>query len=211
MTPFDLLLIVLVLATAAALAATIMALALRRWKGALQLGAGVVLAWILYLGVGAVVAVSTPQRTMAIGQDRCFDEMCYAVTGFRRSATIDAPDKVIQAQGVFLIVNVRVSNRSKGHAQRERGRTGVLLDPSGRVYEQSAQSTQALALSDGPPSGLDAMVEPGQPLAVTLVFDVPANAHPAFALASNLAINPARIVIGDEQHLFHKPTIVPLD
>lgn len=49
-------------------------------------------------------------------------------------------------------------------------------------------------------------------LSTKLVFEVPSSAvHPAFALSSDLAINPSRIVIGDEGHFLHKPTIVPLD
>ena len=62
------------------------------------------------------------------------------------------------------------------------------------------------------PLPLDSKVEAGQSVATKLVFDIPASAaHPAFALGSELKLNPASIVIADEGHFLHKPTIVPLD
>jgi hypothetical protein len=58
---------------------------------------------------------------------------------------------------------------------------------------------------------LDAEVEPGQSLETTLVFDLPKEVDdPGFALGSNLALNPARIVLGDEEHFLHWPTVWPL-
>jgi hypothetical protein len=148
---------------------------------------------------------------MSVGEDRCFDEMCFAVNGFHRAATIENAGAVTRPQGVFMIVDVRISNRG-GHAQRENGRKGVLIDQSGRVYEVSQAGKQALAGASGPLPGLDAKVDPGQSLDTKLVFDLPASAvHPAFALGSGLGFNPATIVIADEAHFLHKPTIVPLD
>ena len=72
----------------------------------------------------------------------------------------------------------------------------------------------ARAHSSGRPPypGLDAEVGPGQSLETTLVFDLPTDVdYPGFALESNLAINPARIVIGDEENFLHWPTVWPLD
>jgi hypothetical protein len=63
-----------------------------------------------------------------------------------------------------------------------------------------------------PYPGLDAEVGAGQNLETRLVFDLPSNVdYPGFALGSNLKLNPARIVIGDEDHFLHWPTVVPLD
>src|SRR5271156_5506178 len=81
MTIFDLLLILMVLGSAAACVFGVVALALRRWKLARWVALAMVLAWAVYLGVGTVMAVMSPQRIMALGENRCFDEMCFAVTG----------------------------------------------------------------------------------------------------------------------------------
>lgn len=212
MTIFDLLLILLVLVTGIALLLTIGALLFRRWAFAGRLGAGLVALWIIYLGVGTGVAVFSPQRTLAVGEDRCFDEMCFAVTGFHRAPAIESAGSVTRAHGVFLIVDARVSSRSQGHAQREAGRKGLVIDQAGNAYEVSPEGMQALARVEGPLPGLDAEVAPGQSVSTKLVFDVPVNAlHPAFTLGTNLSVFPPRLVIADDEHFLHKPTIVPLD
>jgi hypothetical protein len=211
MTIFDLLLIMLVLATAVAIVILITTLCFRRWRLASRLAIGILAVWVVYMGAGTAVALLSPQHKMAVGEDRCFDEMCFAVTGFQRAPEIENAGVVTKPHGVFMIVNVRISNRG-GHAQQENGRNGVVIDPSGHVYEVSPAGMQALANPAGTLPGLDARVGPGQSLDTKLVFDLPASAvYPAFALSSNLGFNPARIVIADEAHFLHKPTIVPLD
>jgi hypothetical protein len=206
MTLFDLLLVLLVLGTAGAFVTAVVALALRRWPLARGLALVTILAWIVYLGGGTVVALTAAQHIMALGEDRCFDEMCFAVTGWNRTPSTNAGRS-------YYIVEVRITNRSSGRAQRELGRKGVLIDRSGRAYEASAQGMSAKSSLDAAHyPGLDAEVAPGQSLETRLVFDLPENVdHPGFALDSNLALNPARIVIGDEAHFLHRPTIVPLD
>ena len=168
--------------------------------------------WVLYLGAGTAVAILSPQKVMAIGEDRCIDEMCFAVTGFHRATKIEAGGAVTRPRGVFYIVEARVSNHSRGRAEREAGRTGLVLDDAGRAYPVSPEGMQALALAEGPLPGLDTEVASGQSVSTKLVFDLPAGVtHPAFTLSSSLAFNPATIVIGDDMHFLHKPTIVPLD
>ncbi len=206
MTIFDLFLILLVLGTAVAVAVGVASLLLRRWKLAGWVLAGMIVVWIIYLGAGTVVAVRAPQHIMSIGQDRCFDEMCFAVTGWNRmpSGNVD---------GSYYLVYVRITNRSRGRTQRELGRKGVLIDRSGRVYDVSAEGMHAKSPAGGPPfRGLDAEVEPGQSLETTLVFNLPTEVdYPGFALGSNLTLNPARIVLGDEDHFLHWPTVWPLN
>jgi hypothetical protein len=206
MTLFDLILIVVVLGTAAALVVVLVVLARRRWALARRLVVVVGLVWFLYLGVGTVVALRAPQHIMALGEDRCFDEMCFAVTGWNRVPSTNVGK-------FFYLVDVRITNRSEGRAQRELGRKGVLIDRSGRIYEVSATGMRAKSPLGAPPfPGLDAEVGPGQSLGTRLVFELPDDVYyPGFALGSNLALNPARIVIGDEDHFLHWPTVVPLD
>jgi len=177
-----------------------------RWLG------GLVGAWVLYLGVGTVVAIATPRRMVAIGEDRCFDEMCFAVTGFERVEQIGSGEKAMHAQGVFYVVEVRVSNRSRGRIERERGRTGRLTDASGKVYRESGAGLQALTRMNGSIAGLGAEIAAGESVAAKLVFDVPASVtRPGFVLGSDLSFNPAAIVIADDAHFLHKPAIVWLE
>lgn len=215
MTIFDLLLILLVLATAAVFLLALAALVTRHFKSAARLFASILAVWLVYVAVGTTVAVLTPQHTVPLGQDRCFDEMCFAVTGFQRSLSIASPVGLVHPNGVFLIVDVRISNQSQRHPQREAGRAAELVDESNHVYQPSPAAMQALAQTQNPNAdslpGLDATVQPGQSLTTRLVFDIPATAaRPAFVLTSRLALNPARLVIADDDHFLHKPTIVPL-
>lgn len=205
MTLFDLLLIILVLASVAGILTALVALLLRRRVFAARIFVTIVGVWAVYLGVGTAVAVMTPQHIVSIGEDRCFDEMCFAVTGYNRIPSTNS-------ERSFYIVDVRISNRSRGRTQREIGRNGVLIDRAGHVYNASRQGTQALSPLHGAPyPGLDAEVAPGQALDTKLVFELPEGvSYPGFALGSDLAINPARIVIGDEDHFLHWPTVVPL-
>ena len=205
MTVFDLLLIFLVLSTVAGIVAALAALFLRRRVFSVRIFVTIVVVWAVYLGVGTAVAVMTPQRIVSIGEDRCFDELCFAVTGYSRIPSTNAGKS-------FYLVDVRISSRSRGRPQQEIGRKGVLIDRAGHVYEASRQNMQALSPVNGAPyPGLDAEVAPGQALETKLVFELPEDvSYPGFALGSDLAINPARIVIGDEDHFLHWPTVVPL-
>lgn len=211
MSIFDLLLIAMFLGTAGVLLMTFVSIFLRRWALVRRSLVGLLIVWVVYLTVGTVVAMMTSQRTQAIGTDRCFDEMCFNVTGFRRVLRIGESDTCAQAHGIFYIVDVRVSNRSRGRTQRERGRKGMLIDKMGRQYDVSAEGMRALTAVEGRSPDLSAEVEPGGSIAAKLVFDVPGDVkEPGFALGSSLALNPARIVIADEMHFLHKPTVVTL-
>jgi len=206
MTAFDLLLILMVLATVAGIAAALAAFAFHRRVFALRSLAVIVGAWVVYLGIGTAIALMTPQHIMSLGEDRCFDEMCFAVMGWNRIPSTNAGK-------AFYLVDVRISNHSRGRVQREIGRKGVLIDRGGRVYEVSTQGMHALSPANGAPfPGLDAEVAPGQTLETKLVFELRDDVdYPGFALGSSLALNPARIMLGDEDHFLHWPTVVPLD
>jgi hypothetical protein len=212
MTIFDLLLILLVLATVISLLIAAGALLFRRWRLARRLGISLLAVWVVYLAAGTVIAALSPQRVLAVGEDRCFDEMCFAVTGFQRTPAIESPAGTARARGIFYIVNVRVSTNSGGRAQREVGRTGLVVDQTGDSYQVSQEGMRALASAEGPQPGLDAEVAPGQPISSKLVFDVPTGiVSPAFTLGTTLRFFPPRIILASDEHFLHKPTIVRLE
>jgi hypothetical protein len=85
-------------------------------------------------------------------------------------------------------------------------------EPTGRVAGRNVGMDASTPSGAPPYPDLDAEVGPGQSLETRLVFDLPESVvYPGFALDSNLKLNPARIVIGDEDHFLHWPTVVPLD
>ena len=79
MTIFDLLFIIVVLASVAALTAVVASALRGRLRQAVKLLAmyGVCLAF--YLGVIVVVSLASPQRILALGESRCFYGWCVAV------------------------------------------------------------------------------------------------------------------------------------
>ena len=212
MTIFDLLLIAMVLGTIGVFFAALGAIFRRRWTFVRRSLSSLLVLWGIYLALGAVVAVMTPQRVQPIGVDRCFDEMCFATTRFRRTPHIEGGGNTTQARGVFYIVDVRVSSRSRGRAQHEAGRKGILIDEFGRSYDVSAEGSRALVAAEGPSPGLDTDLNPGETALAKLVFDLPTEVkRPGFTLESSLVFYPPRIIIGDEMHFLQKPTITPLE
>ena len=211
MSLFDLLLIATVLGSTAIFFAGVGAMILRRWPFVRRSLSGLLILWGLYLAVGAAVAVMAPQRIQSIGTDRCFDEMCFAVSRFRRVSRVEG-GHAMQAHGVFYIVEVRVSSRSLGRAQHEAGRKGVLIDEHGHIYEVSPEGARALETAEGPSPRLDVELSPSETVFAELIFDLPSDVkHPGFALENSLILYPPRIIIGDEMHFLHKPTVTPLE
>lgn len=206
MTIFDLLLIALVLATVLGIVVALIALFCGRRALAARITIAFAATWAVYLGAGTAVALLTPQRIVSFGEDRCFDELCLAVMGYNRTPSPN-PGKSL------YVVDLRISNHSRGRAQREIGRTGVLIDQTGHVYAASREAVRAVfPANESSYPGLDTMVVPGQNLNTKVAFELPVDVRdPGFALGSDLAINPARIVIGDEEHFLHWPTVVPLN
>jgi hypothetical protein len=212
MSIFELLLLAMALGTVIAFVTIVIGMLRRQWIFVRQLLGSLLFVWILYLTVGAIIAISTPQRIVAIGSERCFDEMCFSVTGFRRAPRIEGGGSVTLAHGIFYILDVRVSSKSLGRSQHETGRKAMLIDAGGHVYDLSAEGMRALRNVEGPSPSLDSDLQPGESVLAKLVFDLPKDVkRPVFTLGSSLLIYPPRIVIADDMHFLHKPTIVPLD
>jgi hypothetical protein len=189
LTIFDLVFLVLVLATVVDMVAALILLLRGRFRSAGRwalMGAAV---WVVYLGVGLIVAVASPQRVLTGREERCFDEMCFGVTGVER----DAAGR--------LAVTVSTNNRGRGRAQREGGAEAFLLDSAGRRYEPVEAS--------GP--GPDAAVAAGESVSTRLVFAVPAEARGlGLVVDHSYWLYPGRIIVGDEDHLGHRPTVIVL-
>ena len=208
MSIFDLLFLLIVLGSIATLILALIATLRRRWPLARRSALILIAIWVFYLGAGTLLAVATPQKTIAIGQDRCFDEMCFAVPSVHRAPAIGTT----QASGIFQVVTIRISSQSRGRVQHESGRIATILDQSGTTYLPSPIGTQAFATINGPQPSLESDLDPAQTLTTNVVFDIPTTApHPALALSSNLTFYPPRLILGDPMHFLHKPTITPLD
>ena len=196
MTIFDLGFLALMPATAAVAVAVLIMLIRRRFRSAGRWALVGAAAWAVYLGAGFVTAGTTPQRVLTGREERCFDEMCFGVTRVERGAAGTGGGGEVR-----LAVTVSTTNRGRGRAQREGGAEAFLLDGAARRYRPVEAS--------GP--GLDAAVVAGDSVSTRLVFAVPAEARGlGLVVDHSYWLNPARIILGNEDHLGHRPTVIAL-
>src|SRR3954470_24629667 len=96
-----------------------------RAKGLRHLGwiAGI---WLLYLAVVAGTSLMQRQRIVAMGQEQCFREMCFAVVRVE-----ELPGFLIRDGSRLVRVLVRVTNRGRGRTQSERVLRAYLVDSKG--------------------------------------------------------------------------------
>jgi len=121
-------------------------------------------AWVLYLsGVLAIAAMmaARPQRTTPLGQELCFDEMCFSVVKVEVVSQLGPVTKPVNADGRFYVITVRVSSRSRGRFQTEGGLRTLLWD-SGKDYEDSSDGLQAWEAVNGETTGLATRLRPGE-------------------------------------------------
>ena len=194
MTIFDLLFIVIVFASAAMLAVVIAAALRGRGSQAVRLLAALGVSLALYLGVIALVALASPPRVMALGQDRCFDDWCVAVEDSARS---ESP------KGAELTVTLRLSNRARRAPQRENGIAVAVVDDEGRRFEAAAKH------EDAP---FNILLPPGESVTTTRTFEVSGASGQLNVVVEHAGFSrfPGMFIIGDDSSLFHKPTIVRL-
>jgi hypothetical protein len=86
---------------------------------------GLGIAWIAHLSTVVLVAAVAPQRVIPRNQDRCFDEMCFAVINVQTVSQIGNA----RATGTFYVVTMRISNRARGRAHRPLSRSRDITTP----------------------------------------------------------------------------------
>lgn len=203
MSVFDLLFILLFLCSIFVVASvSVLAFTGRRSaarKTLLRAGA----VWCVYFVLLAVSDVIARPRIVAPGQDRCFDEMCFAVV----SAQSSLPHLVKSYGHKTLIVTVRVRSHSLGRAQSEGGIRARLYD-QGQYVPISMQGQRAYELEHGKSPTLTQRLDPGESIQSVLVFDMPPNmAHPSLTL--DHGFTPGYFIIG-ESPSFHGPDLLKL-
>ena len=189
MTIFEPLFLLLVLAAAVVLVwAAVAALRGRGRAGRralTRLGVGAA----IYMLIVLVVSMATPRRAYRVGDTRCFDDWCIAVT----SAARPTPTSVTVA--------LRLSSRAKRVTQRELGTVVYLVDSAGKRYDPVAD-----------PSGvpLDTRLQPGQAVDALRTFAVPGNARGLALVYTHEGGFPIGSFIIGENEWVHGPAVVQL-
>ena len=204
---FELLFVGLFLASLIALI-SVLILAIRgRRRAAMRVLGTLGVGWAVYLFVvGAVAAAmaTQPQRTIPMGQERCFDEMCFSVINVQVVPQLGPASQPVKADGMFYVIGMRVSSHSRGRTQSE-SRLRALLWDSGNYYGVSSGGQQGWEAVHGETAKLTARLRPGESIESVQVFDVPKEAS-APGLVLSHGFTPGYFVIG-ECPLFQKPTI----
>lgn len=148
---------------------------------------GVAFFWAVYLGVVVAVSLSTPRRTIEIGENRCFDDWCVTVERISAARPIAA--------------TLRVSSIAKRISQGAPDTTVYLEDADGRKFPSKPENGQPLFATK---------IGPGESYKTVREFDVPDNVKIVGLVVRHGSAGPGAVVIGDDSALFHKPAIVKL-
>jgi hypothetical protein len=81
------------------------------------------------------VALLSPQRVLAMHQDRCFDDWCLSVEQIVQQPTIGSAPLRVRAHGVFDLVTGRVLVGEGAITQRALDAQVSLLDARGQHYD----------------------------------------------------------------------------
>jgi len=158
--------------------------------------------WGIYLTVLTATDVLASQKVTKIGEERCFDEMCFAVTEVQTPPQLSAFDPSIAEK--LYVITVRVTSHSRGRTQAEGG-IRARLSENGRFFNIFEPAQQAYEAQHAESPKLTQRLAPGESILSVLVFDVPGNiTTPTLALDHRLT--PGYFVIG-ESPFFHKPDI----
>ncbi|MEO6816962.1 MAG: hypothetical protein ABI177_09685 [Edaphobacter sp.] len=190
----ELLLLVLVGWTAVGAVGITISLVRHERRKAMRNSLWIVAVWAVYMAILVWTSRTKPQKIVALGQDRCFDEMCFAVTGVQ-----ELPGYMIQDGSKLIRVSVRISNHSKEKRQSEGLIQAYLIDKQGRRWEEST------AISGVP---LTANVAAGDSVMSQPVFKVAGDATVLGLIFTRGQRQLGVLVIGDSDSLLHQRTVV---
>jgi hypothetical protein len=157
--------------------------------------AWLVVVWVVYLVTLVGVSLGQRQRVVALGQEQCFGQMCFTVTG-----TEEVPGYLIRDGRRLVRVSVRVMNKGK-NAENEGLMRAYLVDAQGRRWEESA-GVSGVRLTTTVAGGDSVVSEP--------VFKVAGDAIGLKLVLTRGWRQPGVLVIGDSDSMLHRRTVVDL-
>jgi hypothetical protein len=207
MTLYELLFILLFLASAIALLTVLIMTLTRHRQSAKRLLLSTLAVWGVYLAVLLVSDALEQQQVVKAGDNTCFDEMCFAVVSAQQGGESASSNLPPSSGGKLYTVTIRMTSQSRGRAQAEGGLRGRLYQ-EGKYFTVSDADQRAFESLHGPSPKLTQRLDPGQSILSVLVFKVPGElTHPALTL--DHGFTPGYFVIGESPFL-HKPPIMEL-
>src|SRR6266478_2576460 len=107
----------------------------RRWKSAARTGVALAAFVGVYAVVLLTVSLTSSPRYYPLGTEFRFDDWCFAVERVETAPVVGEGRDALRPAGVFRLVTVRVLNRGRGRAQREKNVGAYLLDAAGHRYD----------------------------------------------------------------------------
>lgn len=150
--------------------------------------------WVIYMATLLGVSLLQPQKVIRIGQDQCFDDMCFAVTGVQ-----ELPEYLSHDGSRLVRVSVRISNQGKEKPQSERLIRAYLVDSQGRRWVES-NAVSGVRLT--------ARVAAGDSVTSQPVFKVGEGATGLGLVFTHGQRQLGLLVIGDSDSLLHRRTVV---
>ena len=193
MTPFDLLFLLVALATVLTLARAGSLALIRRRQQALRVLRNLAVALVGYIMVGLTVSLIRPQRVIALEDPWCLDDWCLTVTAAR--SRVDDSQRLVE-------VDLRLSSRARRTPQRARFAWVYLIDQRGRRYSPDPEPSAV---------ALNVVMRPQEAVYTTRTFRVPPN-----ALGLGLVTGHGGpycgpmdlLVVGASGCVFRKPTMI---
>lgn len=190
----ELLLLMLAGWTAVGVVGVTISLLMRERPKAMRHSLWIVAVWVVYMTILLATSLTQPQKVVALGQDQCFDDMCFAVTDVQ-----ELPGYLIQDGSRLIRVSIRITNHGKQKTQSEKLIQAYLIDKQGRRWEEST-AVSGVRLTARVAAGDSVMSQP--------VFKVAGNATGLGLILTHGEHQPGVLVIGDSDSLLHKRTVV---
>lgn len=191
MTIFDLLFVVVALGSLLTLVLSIFFVLRGRRAQARRLVRGCAIAAACYLGAVLLVSPLVPRQELILGEPLCFDDWCITVDDTQRTAASDLTYRV----------QLRLSSRARGRAQRENNLVVYLTDARGRRFDPLPDSTV-------PP--FNTLLQPQESVVTPRSFRVPGDVRmPALVITHEGGFPMGWLILGEGP--FHKAPIVRLD
>jgi hypothetical protein len=207
MTLFDLLFILSFLIVGVAFGRACYLLLRKRMSAARHTATRLSVFIAIYAVTLVVVSLVTPQKKLRLGEVRCFDEWCITVVSASRQPSIGN----VSANGIFYVVTVRVSSRSRGRRQREVDVHTYLTDSRGGRFEVSPSGQEALRRAGLAGPSVTSFVDPGESIESRLAYDVPKDTPDLAFVKTSYGWFPVRLIIGESSSFLHRPTVVQLE
>lgn len=134
------------------------------------------------------------QKVFKIGEEQCFDEMCFAVVGVQAMPN-QGFHASAAAPSMLYVVKIRVASHSRGRAQAEGGLRWRLYD-NDKYINVSEPAQKAYDSQYGGSPKLTQKIGPGESIVCNLVFDMAQGLmqHPVLTL--DHGFTPGFFVIG---------------